>query len=85
MKKIQLLRFDDHLKNLKWMVIIFALFSLNNTFAQVSNTGTSSDGRFTLTKAAKVSSVPSGGGEVTYTYTIKNSSNIRQINVPQRY
>ena len=46
-----------------------------------SCTSTSSDGRFTLTKASDVSYVPSGGGLVTYTYTIENISSQRQYYV----
>ncbi|MFY9262353.1 MAG: SpaA isopeptide-forming pilin-related protein [Arcanobacterium sp.] len=47
------------------------------TYAQ-ADTHNSDDGDFTLTKQASASTVPWGGGDITYTYTIVNNTDGKQ-------
>lgn len=50
-----------------------ALMEPPGAAAAPMTTGTSSDGRMQLTKTASPTTLPAGGGQVTYTYTVKNT------------
>ncbi|MDO5656507.1 MAG: isopeptide-forming domain-containing fimbrial protein [Flavobacteriaceae bacterium] len=62
----------------KILCTLFLVFGFNLLlFAQNSHSGISANGKFRVTKTADVFTVPSGGGEVSYSYQVKNISNQR--------
>jgi CshA-type fibril repeat protein len=73
--KFQLLNFFFQKRTLLTSLVVFSI--LNATYTQTQcTTGTSTDGRFTVTKCANQTSVGAGGVPVNYTYEIKNISSI---------
>ena len=45
----------------------------------VAGTGTSPDSKLRVTKTASVTALPAGGGPVTYTYTVQNTTAARTL------